>query len=89
MADNQIGEVGFNFTNSLKSPGQTADDNLMGDYTNIDTMRTALSTFDATTYTEAVLNTMSVNDMVFALRSIKDPKTLADYISAQVARTTT
>lgn len=41
-------------------------------YASTDSLRTQLNTLAAATYTTAVLNQMSVNDMVFALRTLAD-----------------
>ena len=58
-----------------------------GAYASIFGLRGALSTYDPFTYTEEELNRMTTNDMVFALRNIEDPTTIADYMTAQAART--
>lgn len=53
-------------------------------------LRTALNTFDPITYTSAVLDIMSVNDMVFAWRqtsSLLNAQGIANYIPRQTART--
>lgn len=88
MAQNQIGDVNTNFTNSLEAPGQDNDLEITTplNYTSIAALKSALKTFDATTYSDAQLDIMSVNDMVFALRSVQDPKTIANYVVAQTVR---
>lgn len=91
MANTQLGNVvDFDFTNSLRAVASMggSDDSLTdpADYTSITSLRTTLSTFDSLTYTSAVLDGMTVNDMVFAVRSIQDPTTIASYVTAQVAR---
>lgn len=92
MAQVQFGDtVDINFTNSLRAVadtgGDTDDLTDPSDYTTVATMDTFLSTFDSDTYTAAVLAKMNINDKVFAVRSIQDPTTIADYMTAQVSRT--
>jgi len=92
MANTQLGNVvDFDFTNSLRAVSNMggSDDALVdpSDYVSILSLRTTLAAFDSFTYTSAVLDTMTVNDMVFAVRNIQDPTTIASYVSAQVART--
>jgi hypothetical protein len=80
----------FNFTNSLKAiNGMGGGSTLLGvpqNYTSITSMRAFLLGFDPLTYTDTVLNIMTTNDMVFAIRNIQDPTTISDYISAQIAQ---
>lgn len=88
MAQIQLGTVvDFNFTNSNHvndSDGDVAD---AVDYTSITTLKATLAAYDAFTYTTVALDAMTVNDMVFAVRSIQDPTTIANYMVAQTART--
>lgn len=95
MANQQMGAIDLNFTDSRKASavyysGANAGDNPLTNYAetvDIDALRTALSTFDSFTYTAPVLNTMSVNDMVFAWRMCRgNHQSVADYATAQVAR---
>jgi hypothetical protein len=88
MAQGAVGTpVDFNFPNATRVPGSsTAHLTTPGNYTSIGLLRTALSNFDSFTYSAANLDAMTVNDMVFAYRSIADPKTIADYMVAQTAR---
>lgn len=80
----------FNFTNSLKAvggmlgggTGLTAPQN----YTSITSMRAFLTGFDPLTYTTKVLDTMTTNDMVFAIRNCQDPASISNYITAQAVR---
>ena len=67
-----VGASGSNFATPLN-------------YTSISALRSALSTANGTYYTAARLDSMTVNDMVWALRSIQDPATIADYFQAQTA----
>lgn len=54
-------------------------------YASVDALRTALAAANGTYYTSALLDQLSVNDMVFALRNIQDAKTIADYMSNSAA----
>jgi len=96
MADQQLGTIDVNFTDSRKATsthysGSSADEGALinyGETQNILTLRTALSAFDAFTYTEEVLNGMTVNDIVFAWRACRgNEASISDYHPAQVART--
>lgn len=91
MAQKQYGtSVDFDFTNSLRAePNGGGDTNTLEeplDYTSISNLKIALSVYDPKTYTDDVLNQMTVNDMVFALRNVEDPKTIADYMKPQSKR---
>ena len=69
--------------------GPNADANYttnFGELESIRTIRTALNTYDPKTYPAAVLNTMTVNDMVFAWRqtsSLLNAKGISDYMLRQ------
>lgn len=80
----------FNFTNSRKAvDGMLGGSTGLGvpqNYTSITSMRAFLLGFDPLTYPNSVLNTMTTNDMVFAIRNIQDPTTISDYIPAQAAQ---
>lgn len=84
MADRQIGVVSANFPNSLKADPDSKIDELgitnPVKYTSIKELRQALSTARPDYYDKKMLDSMTVNDMVFALRNIEDPKTIADYM---------
>jgi hypothetical protein len=54
-------------------------------YTSVSALRAALTAANGTYYTSAKLDAMTVNDMIFALRNIADPKTIADYMTASAA----
>lgn len=54
-------------------------------YGSVAAMRTRLAAANGTYYTSARLDSLTVNDMVWALRSIDDPATIADYFQAQTA----
>jgi hypothetical protein len=65
MADQQIAPVlPVRFPDKRKSSGT----NLTEDYTTISSMKSRLKTLKPATYTDAVLYTMTVNDLQFALR---------------------
>jgi hypothetical protein len=54
-------------------------------YTSVQTLRNALTAANGTYYTSVVLDRLSVNDMIFALRSIQDRTTIADYMPVSTA----
>jgi hypothetical protein len=90
MANNGVGATDFEFTyaNRIPATGNSGSFLTQGaDYNSIVAMRNALAAFDPITYTATELDRMTTNDMVFALRNIKDPTTIAPYMTAQVART--
>lgn len=77
MANNQLGAVDTNFTNARKStPGAGADITTPANYASITAMRARLTAISATTYSSANLDTMSVNDMVYALRVNDDASSI-------------
>lgn len=90
MANKQVGTVvDFSFINSLRATetgASTGGLNSPGQFITITSLRSALSTYDPITYTTEVLDVMNTNDMVFAVRNCNDPTTIADYITAQVKR---
>lgn len=68
MAENQIGPINTAFVD--KRAGHTSDERpTAGDYSSIKVMRTTLS---ANGYTKQQLDSMTVNDMVYAVRLISD-----------------
>jgi hypothetical protein len=58
-------------------------------FLSITELKAYLTGYDAFTYTAAVLDRMTVNDMIFAARNIdaSNVKSIADYMTQQVART--
>ena len=54
-------------------------------YSSVTALRAALTAANGAYYTSAFLDRLSVNDMVFALRNIADPTTIADYMTASAA----
>lgn len=88
MADQQIGnQLGVaaahtgsgtqrtNLTGSNTSPSNGFDDANVND-DSIATMKTRLAAINGTYFTAARLNTMTVNDMVYALRLADNPTTI-------------
>jgi hypothetical protein len=91
MAQNMVdAAVDIGFTNSQRANATNGGNStglaIAGDYVSPNVLRAALNTYDSFTYTTSVLDMMSVNDMVYALRSCADPKTIADYMVAQTKR---
>ena len=87
MADQQIGTVlgvtgvsiGNGTTNKTNMNGGTGAPDLGLDIDNADNisvMKTRLAAIDGTFYTAARLNTMTFNDMVFAIRTADNPTTI-------------
>lgn len=70
MADNMIGpDLDTNWVDKRFVPGSGASViSAPGDFQSITTMRARLTAISSTTYSAARLNTMSVNDMVYACR---------------------
>jgi len=90
MANNAPGpvDIGFTYANRVPASGNSGSFLSNGaNYLSIVAMRTRLAAFDATTYTSEVLESMTTNDMVFALRSIDDPGTISNYHPTQASRT--
>jgi hypothetical protein len=89
MAGIQIGPIRNGITNSQRAVsgqlGGASNFTTPVNYSSITALRSALSTANGTYYTTARLDSMTVNDMIFALRSIQDPKTISDYFTAQAA----
>lgn len=97
MANQLLPPIDVGFVDSKRAStdansGTNADANYItniADVRDVRALRLSLSAFDAITYTSAVLNTMSVNDMVFAWRqtsSLLNAQSIADYIPRQTAR---
>jgi hypothetical protein len=89
MANTQLSPPDVNFTNSLRAVadqgGSGSQLNNASNYVSITAMRTRLAAANAAYYTSAKLDQMTVNDMVFALRNIDDPTTIASYMTASAA----
>lgn len=72
MADSDIGELA-GFVDKRRVKGQTGSSlATSGNYDSVGTMRTRLAAINGTYYTTARLNSMTENDMVYALRLADD-----------------
>lgn len=89
MADSQLRAPNIGFVNSLRAvPGGLGTGSGLTtplNYTSVGALRTALAAANGAYYTATKLNQMTVNDMVFALRSIQDSTTIADYLPPSAA----
>ena len=88
MADTMMGPPDISFVNSLKAiavPGSGSGLANASNYVSITAMRTRLAAANAGYYTATRLDGLTVNDMVFALRNIDDPTTIASYMTASAA----
>lgn len=77
MADAQIGAVNAAFT--CKNQVQGSDAKTLttpANYASIAALKARLKTVDSTTFTDEVLNTMTVNDLVYAVRLHDDSGTI-------------
>lgn len=93
MSYQQIRTPNFNVTNSLKSAAVYSD--VVGNsnnqvttplnYTSVQELRNALTASNGTYYTGQKLDQMTVNDMIYAVRMIRDRTTIADYLPASTA----
>lgn len=54
-------------------------------YASVSALRAALTAANGAYYTSARLDKLSVNDMIWALRSIQDPATISSKFVAQTA----
>ena len=83
MANTQVGFIQLDFVNSLRANdtqgGSASNIATMGNYGSIQLMRNRLQAINAAYYTNARLDQMTTNDMVFAIRSIDDRATISDY----------
>lgn len=88
MANFQLRQPPSNVTDSRRSDiNYTTTLPNDADLASISTLRAALQGYDAFTYTNAVLDQMTVNDMIFAWRSIRNPTSIHDKMTQQTART--
>ncbi len=79
MAQTQLGQIDPGFSaKTIPSDGSSGNSDVAtpANYASINAMRTRLAAISGTTYTAAVLDQMSVNDMVYALRMNDDPGTI-------------
>lgn len=75
MANSQVGSIRMSITNARKAvanPGSTSDLATPANYGSINSMRTRLAAANPTLYTATELDRMTVNDMIYALRTIDD-----------------
>jgi CRISPR/Cas system-associated endonuclease Cas1 len=89
MANTQLSPPDVNFVNSLRAVadqgGSGSQLTAVANYGSISALRGALNTANAAYYTVARLDQLTVNDMIFALRNIQDPQTIANYMTASAA----
>lgn len=78
MANTQLGSIDINFVAKNNADGTTgtADVATPANYASISAMRTRLAAISGSYYTSALLDQMSVNDMVYAIRSNDDSGTI-------------
>ena len=78
MADRQVGNhAGVTVRSIRQSGGASASDGFDdADMLDLAAMRTRLAAINGAVYTAARLNTMSVNDMIYALRVADNPTTI-------------
>jgi hypothetical protein len=79
MAQGQLGSISLLLTNARKavpSIGNTSDIATPSNYASISALRTRLAAANAY-YTSSVLDVMSVNDMIYALRTIDDTTSIS------------
>lgn len=76
MANHMIGsDIDLGFVDKRRTSSTAASATSMGtpaNYASIGTMRTRLTAVDATAYSAANLDKMTVNDMLYALRKSDD-----------------
>lgn len=89
MANIQMGMPSVSFPNSLKAAsdmgGSDSDIVTPVNYSSVTALRARLAAANAGYYTSAKLDQMTVNDMVFAVRNIDDPTSIASYMTASSA----
>jgi len=89
MPNTQLGQIDVDFVNSLKANatmgGSTSGVNTPVNYSSISALDAALQALNGAYYTTARLDATCVNDKVFALRSIQDKTTIADYMPTSTA----
>lgn len=80
MANTQVGSINMRITNARKAvanPGNTSDLATPSNYGSINSMRTRLAAAQPGYYTSTVLDQMTVNDMIYALRTIDDTTSIS------------
>lgn len=77
MADSLVGSVDLGFVAKNRVPGNVVSGlSAPANYVSIGAMRSRLTAIDAGYYTAERLNSLTVNDMVYALRLADDPGTI-------------
>lgn len=82
MSRYQLRQLDLNFTDSRRASPDNTDESSITNYTDttsIATIKQALQESDPNTYTDEYLGLMNTNDMVFAWRTLKEPKSISDY----------
>lgn len=83
MANTAMGITRVSIANSLKAVpdmgGSSSGISTPSNYQSVNSLRTRLAAISGTTYTSAVLDQMTVNDMVFALRMNDDKQSISNY----------
>ena len=81
MANIQLGNIDNNFTNCQEAnPANIDGDGDVGtpvNYSTLTAIRTRLAAISSTYYTTARLDSLTINDMVYALRCHDDANTIA------------
>lgn len=89
MADIMVSYPNLQFPNSREAVSDQGgrSNNLANslNYNSINAMRTRLQTVNAGYYTNARLDQLTVNDMIFAVRNVDDATTIADYMTNSTA----
>lgn len=68
MADGQMGPVNIRFVDKRRGTLDALALTEANNYDQVSTLKSRLAAINATSYTAARLNAMTVNDMVYALR---------------------
>lgn len=88
MANTSSGPVPLDFVNANWVPPAGASGSFVSSnnsYASISGLRGRLQAANAAYYTNARLDSLTVNDMVFAVRNIDDPTTIASYMTNSLA----
>lgn len=89
MADQMVGYPNYDFVNSRKAVagmgGTSSDLATVGNYASVFALRSRLAAANAAYYTTARLDSLTVNDMIFAVRNMDDPTSIASYMTASAA----
>lgn len=89
MADQMMGYPNMQWVNSRKAidgmGGQASNLGNISNYVSVTAMRTRLAAVNGAYYTAARLDSLTVNDMIFALRNIDDATSIASYMTNSAA----